>query len=619
MSENRVPGLIRRLLGAWLFAVLAEYLLLPANLRDLSELSGLAAMSFPRVVLVTVCGFLFCQIFLMLRERRGKRPVSEMTARRVLFGLIIADVSLAAVSSRTLSFMGACLLIVLFAADYARHGFREGAETRPKPCGKESNVWKWFLALLAAGFIAYDSVWMIARIRSFSVPTYDFGIFSQMFSSMKETGLPLTTLERDGLLSHFCVHVSPIWYLLLPFYALVPRPETLEILQAVVLASAVIPLWKLGKHHGLSAPARFFLCAALLFYPALTGGTNYDIHENCFLTPLLLWLFYGLDQRRTKITVLAAALTLLVKEDAAVYVAVIGLWEMLRSLVREKDRYGLRLGAGLFLGALLWFLGVTAWLSRYGEGVMSGRYENYMYDGGNSLLTVVKAVILQPMKAVYECADPEKLPYLALTMLPLLGLPLLTRKYERYVLLIPYVLVNLMPDYGYQHNIFYQYTFGSAAFLFYLTVVNLKDLRGKKVRAFAAAAVTVLCAVCFVRTVVPVGGKYIKKAQSGADIYREIREELALVPKDVPAAATSFYTLPLSNRKILYDLKNASREHLLEAEVIVLDPSTEKDFVHFKTSDGKDGLAGLLQFLEENGYEKIPGTDRVMIYRRLRP
>ena len=74
-------------------------------------------------------------------------------------------------------------------------------------------------------------------------PTFDFGIFSQMFHQMRTTGLPVTTVERDGPLSHFAVHVSPIYYLLLPFYCIYPKPVTLQVLQAAVLASAVIPLW----------------------------------------------------------------------------------------------------------------------------------------------------------------------------------------------------------------------------------------------------------------------------------------------------------------------------------------------------------------------------------------
>ena len=50
------------------------------------------------------------------------------------------------------------------------------------------------------------------------------------------TGLPVTTCERDRVLSHFAVHVSPIYYLFLPFYALFPSPVTLEVLQALLLA-----------------------------------------------------------------------------------------------------------------------------------------------------------------------------------------------------------------------------------------------------------------------------------------------------------------------------------------------------------------------------------------------
>ena len=41
---------------------------------------------------------------------------------------------------------------------------------------------------------------------------------------------------------------------------------------------------------------------------------------------------------------------------------------------------------------------------------------------------------------------------------------------------IPYVLVNLMSDYTYQHDIFFQYTYGSTAFLFYLSVINYEDI-----------------------------------------------------------------------------------------------------------------------------------------------
>ena len=120
---------------------------------------------------------------------------------------------------------------------------------------------------------------------------------------------------------------------------------------------------------------------------------------------------------------------------------------------------------------------------------MTYRYSNFMYDQSGSLFAVIKAVFISPAKLLFECVDQEKLSFIVLTLIPL-GIPLLfTRKYERFLLLIPYVLMNLMSDYQYQHDIFFQYTFGATAFLFYLTVLNLADIKLELVR-FAAFAST---------------------------------------------------------------------------------------------------------------------------------
>ena len=157
-----------------------------------------------------------------------------------------------------------------------------------------------------------------------------------------------------------------------------------------------------------------------------------------------------------------------------------------------------------------------------------------MYDGSGSLITVVKAVILNPMKAVFECVDKEKLKFIALTQLPLLGLPLLTRRYERYLLLIPYLLVNLMSDYTYQHDIFFQYTYGSTAFLVYLTIVNLADWKLDKRRCIALTLAVVLCLVCFGKEVIPKAKWYPQKLAKNDTQYAQIRAELAEIPEDRP-------------------------------------------------------------------------------------
>ena len=83
------------------------------------------------------------------------------------------------------------------------------------------------------------------------------------------------------------IHISPIYYVLLPFYALFPSPVTLQISQAVILASGVIPVILLCRHMNLGNRSTLMIGFVYCFFPALTGGCFYDIHENLFLTPLL--------------------------------------------------------------------------------------------------------------------------------------------------------------------------------------------------------------------------------------------------------------------------------------------------------------------------------------------
>lgn len=54
----------------------------------------------------------------------------------------------------------------------------------------------------------------------------------------------------------------------------------------------------------------------------------------------------------------------------------------------------------MLVGAVGYFLGVTAWLAADGDGVMSYRYSNFLYDGSDSLFTVIKAVLLSPVRTL---------------------------------------------------------------------------------------------------------------------------------------------------------------------------------------------------------------------------
>ncbi|MGN0204197.1 MAG: DUF2079 domain-containing protein, partial [Coprococcus sp.] len=414
-----LPDLLRRLILAWLASVLLVYFLLPNQQRKLEEMESLRAMSISHVVIMML------GIFVILCILSWKK-INVVRAERC--GILLLFVLLSVLSlkaSFTVPFLCAVILVCIILGIYVRYGqnllphmimensevFQEAERIKRV---KNSKFTILVLSMIALLFFLFVSLWTVCRVLSYSSPSYDFGIFSQMFYYMRTTGLPNTTIERDGLLSHFNVHVSPIYYLMLPFYCFYPEPVTLQILQAAVLTSSVVPVWKLACSHGCTQAAGVMLVWLLLLYPAYSGGAGYDLHENAFLTPLLLWLFYAIDSRKGWAVGIFAVLTLMVKEDAAVYTAVIGLWLLLRSLFDTEDcrKWNIKTGCLLLVVSLVWFAFVTGYLDRYGDGVMTNRYSNLIYDGSGSLLTVVKAVFLSPMKVLYECADVEKIGFI---------------------------------------------------------------------------------------------------------------------------------------------------------------------------------------------------------------
>lgn len=591
ITASLLPSSVRRLIIAWLTAVTVEYLLLPASLKDLHTLDGLGTMSGIRMIVLTALVFIFLCVLNRIKLERWLIPS--------VFS-VLAAVSLS--YSFTVPFLIVNILILSLLLYYAVYGWDSSVR---KVAAQKGTSSRWWVVTVVAAivFFLFVSIWTVCRVLTFSSPTYDFGIFSQMFYNMKQTGLPLTTVERDGLLSHFQVHVSPIYYLLLPVYYLFPYPATLQVMQAAILASAVIPMWLIAKEHRLHPALQTGLCLLLLLYPAFSGGASYDIHENAFLAPLVLWLFYGFDRKSLFTVLLSGILILTVKEDAAVYCAVIALYYLLHGLLL-KDRWKSIVGLMLTCLSVIWFVAVTGYLAQAGDGVMTYRYKNLMFDGSGTLITVIKAVLLNPMKAVFECVDTEKIQFIGYTILPLAALPLFTRKYERFLLLIPYILINLMSDYQYQHSIYFQYTYGSTPCLFYLIAVNLADMKSDFRRITAVMAALCISVAAFAHTIIPKALSYPQRLIRYKDSYSQIRDTLSLIPDNASVSATTFYTTYLSQRSVLYDVKYASEAHILSTEYIVL-------------SNSDDSFETICPLLSGNGYTVFAELDGILtIYHK---
>ena len=408
------------------------------------------------------------------------------------------------------------------------------------------------IVAIAVGLIGGTVIAVITCLRymTFSAPNYDFGLFVNMFHNMKETGLPLVTSERDQLLSHFAVHISPIYYLLLPFYFVFPSPMTLQIGQAVALASGVIPVLLLARHFKLSGRTQIFVTLIYALYPAISAGCFYDIHENCFLAPLLLWMFYFFEKEKYIPMYIFAFAVLMVKEDAAMYIILFALYVLIS---RRKYIHG----SILALGAVGYFVLALTLLTKYGDGVMTNRFSNLIFDSKDGLMGAIKTALVNPgylLTQLFTTSKDtwDKVAYLLQMFLPLGFLPFITRRQSRWLLLAP-MLMNLLTYYQYQYNIGFQYNFGVTAFLMYAMLVNLPDLQAPTRRnlvAFGAAA----CCCLYVMTVLPKWDQYTLRWKDGKDTYRQMEAILDTIPEDASLNVSTFLLSHVADRDVVYEI-----------------------------------------------------------------
>ena len=446
---------------------------------------------------------------------------------------------------------------------------------------------------IAIALLSLVSIYLLAllgiyRYLAFYSPCFDFGIFAQMFESMRTTFLPTTTCERFTELSHFAVHLSPIYYLLLPLYCLFPSPITLAFSQALIVGSSVIPLALIARRMNFSRWQTVAIAACIAFFPALHGGTSYDIHENCFLTPLILWLFYFLERNSKLGTFLMAFSVCLVKEDAAVYLAFIALYLIFSG--RKK-----LLGTGLFVFAVGYFLFAVSYLAHFGEGAMNWRYQNLMLAGEDSLIAVIVNVFKNPAYAMACSFNAEKVEFLLQLLVPMAGVALLIKRPSRIILLGPVVLINLLPDYVYQHSIYFQYNFGIIAILFYLALLNLRDLadRWRHYLVICMAVASILSFAALSSPALSVKDAYESNANTVA-IYNEAIDK---VDRNKSVAATTFFVPHLYDCKELYEV---NRDSTAEQILLMMDykESTElyKYFIRkgYTVAWESEGIAALL-------------------------
>jgi hypothetical protein len=189
--------------------------------------------------------------------------------------------------------------------------------------------------LLAAMMLVYFAVFGTLTWRqhaNFRTLGYDMGIYDQAIWLLSRFETPFVTVRG---LNYFGHHVNAVTMLLIPFYWLGAGPKFLYLVETAAIAAGAVPIWLLGRDR-LANPwiALGPAAASCCIRPCggSTGGTSIPTRSS-LPPPVRLLARYT---PTLGLVLVAVAVTLSCKEDAAL--AVFGLGVLL--LLRRQWRVG---------------------------------------------------------------------------------------------------------------------------------------------------------------------------------------------------------------------------------------------------------------------------------------
>ncbi|MDX8150334.1 DUF2079 domain-containing protein [Patulibacter brassicae] len=288
------------------------------------------------------------------------------------------------------------------------------------------------LAAAALLALAY-AVWSWQRHRWYLTAGYDLGIFDEAAWHLSRLEAPASSLREVPSL--WGDHFHPIIVLWGVARAVWPSPVALLVVQALVVAGALVPLYLFARPR-IGAPAAVLLALTFGTSWGVQRAIDFDVHEVAFGPVLLFAAVLAADRRRWGWYWAATLGLLCVKEDVALIVAAVGAW-----LLLDGRR---RAGAATLLLGIAWFAAATRW---WIPELADGREFSYWsyHRFGEDLPAALGHIALHPWSPVTVALDdPVKRETLALTLVAFcVVVPWLSRM---AVIAIPAIAARFLSD-----------------------------------------------------------------------------------------------------------------------------------------------------------------------------
>jgi uncharacterized membrane protein len=448
----------------------------------------------------------------------------------------------------------------------------------------------------ACAYAAYFSVITVESHRNLGTSSFDLGLEDNLMWNLVHGGPIFKSSPFDGPTgTHLRNHATFFAYLLAPIYRLAPGPETLLVVQAVLMGAAAIPLHLYARRH--VSPWTATLVAFLyLAYAPLHGANLYDFHY-LPLGVFFLWLvLYAAEARRHVLTAVAAVLAMSVREDVACCLAVLGVFLLLTG---AAARAGALLAGVAGTYFLVMKLGV---MPLFGGGAESfvHQYAGLVPPETPGFGGVVETLVGNPVYTASIALERDKLAYVLQLLVPLLFLPL-ARPIGILLALPGFVFTLLSTGYAPLCQISFQYTSYWTAFVFIGLVLAFERAatRGPgRQRALVVGVVAASLACSYLygavlqRETARGGFERFQFGTTEADLTRraELAAVLAEIPRDARVSASEHLVPHVSGRENAYTL----RFGVYDADYMLLQLPLRSDERGATSAALRDGTFGVV-------------------------
>jgi uncharacterized membrane protein len=299
--------------------------------------------------------------------------------------------------------------------------------------------------------VALGSV-AILRHRSMNSNALDLGLMDQIvWNSAHGRWLQdsFLTGRSASFLGH---HFSPSLALLAPFYWVAPHPEVLLVVQALCIAVSAILLFLVGVRLTHQPWIAASVALMLLAHPLVHDAALFDFHQDVLgMLGIALGLF-GLTYTRWEVATCGWLVSILAKEEIALYWSAIGVFVLIM-----KEGRKLRYLAFTSVNVVWLFLVIRVIIPHFQSTVDAEYSFLTRYAGwGTSPQEVFGTIRDNPWAVLKMLLLPERVGGLGMMLLPVA--PFLVRSRPSILILLLPLGINSLSGFVGQHNFRYHYS-----------------------------------------------------------------------------------------------------------------------------------------------------------------